>query len=61
MPVREHISGTIRLVVIKVFMHVTVVTYGRGSVFPWRLCSDTLYTSGFTDNVIHVFAHNGQE
>ena len=27
-------------------------TYGRGSVVLWRRCSDTLCTSGFTDDVI---------
>ena len=31
-----------------------LVTYGRGSVFPWRR-TDTLFTSGFLDDV--TFAH----
>ena len=35
----------------QIFVH---VTYGRGSVLLWRR-SDTLYTSGFMDDVI--FAH----
>jgi len=49
--VRDHISGTTCLTFTKFCGH---VTYGRGSVLLWRR-SDTLCTSGFTDNV--MFAH----
>jgi len=46
--VRDHISGTTRPIFTKCVGH---VTYGRGSILLWRR-SDTLCTSGFTDDVI---------
>ena len=49
--VRDHIFGTTRRIFTTFFTH---VTYGRGSVLPWRR-SDMLCTSGFMDDV--VFAH----
>ena len=48
--VRDHISGTTRLIS-SIVVHVTC---GRGSVLLWRR-SDTLRISGFVDDVI--FAH----
>ena len=45
--VHGHIVGTTRPIFAKFFMH---VTHGRGSVLFWRR-SDTLYTSGFMDDV----------
>ena len=46
--VRDHIFRTTRPIFTSFFVHVTC---GRGSVLHWRR-SDTLYTSGFVDNVI---------
>ena len=46
---RYHISGDTRPIFTNFFVR---VTYGRGSVVLWRRCSDTLCTSGFTDDVI---------
>ena len=45
--VREHISENPH----PIFTIFVRVIYGRGSVIFWRRC-DTLYTSGFMDNVI---------
>ena len=49
--VHDHIFGTTHPIFIKIFVP---VTHGRGSVLRCRR-SDTLCTSGFTDDVI--FAH----
>ena len=50
--VRERISGTVRPIFIKFFVH---VVYGRGSVLRWRRC-DMLRISGFMNDV--MFARN---
>jgi len=42
------IFGTARPIFTEIFVH---VTYGRGSILLWRR-SDTLYTSGFMDDII---------
>jgi len=49
--VHDRIFGTERPIFTNFFLH---VTYGRGSVLLWQH-SDTLFTSGFTDDV--MFAH----
>jgi len=49
--VRDHIFGTARSIFTKFFSH---VSYGRGSVLPWRR-SDTLCTSGLVDDVIFAY------
>jgi len=46
--VRDHTFGTTRPIFTNFFVH---VSYGGGSVLLWRR-SDTLYTSGFVDDVI---------
>ena len=51
MSVRDHILGTARSIFTKFFLH---VSYGRGSVLPWRR-SDTLCTSGLVDDVIFAY------
>ena len=53
--VHWHICGKIRLIFTKFFVR---VTYGCGSVLLWRPC-DTLYTSGFMDDV--VLAHKPRQ
>jgi len=45
--VRDHISGTTRPIFTKFVVH---AIYGRGSVLLWQR-GDTLYTSGFMDDV----------
>jgi len=51
--VRQHISGTTGPIFPKFFRQISC---GRGSVLLWRR-SDTLCTSGFTDDV--TFGHSG--
>ena len=51
--VRVHISGTAGPISAKLFVQ---IPYGRGSVLLWRCC-DTLYTSGFMDDV--TFGRSG--
>jgi len=46
--VRDHTFGTTRPIFTNFFVH---VSYGGGSLLLWRR-SDTLYTSGFVDDVI---------
>ena len=50
--VREHISGTTRVIFAELLVRVTRVC---GSVLLCRRCNDTLCTTGFVDDVI--FAH----
>jgi len=52
--VHHDISRTTRAIFTKCFVH---VAYGGGSVLLWSRC-DTLYSSGFVDNI--MFFYNGQ-
>ena len=51
--VRDHIFRTTR----PIFSNFVIVTYGRGSVLPWRR-SDTLCTSSFMDDVAAQLKHS---